>query len=363
MAQTEAKNNPKSNPKGWMTVLVARFSAIGDVAMTIPALYGAAEANPDVRFVMITRPALANIFVNAPKNLILEPIDLDGQVDSALKLIAAVNALHKKYRFDHFIDLHDVIRTRLISLWLKLRGIATTRLDKCRRKRRALTRPHNKKLAAVPSQISLYKDVFLRAKLSLAPKERGVFAGRFTADPAIFKAITEPKKHGETWIAIAPFAAHKGKIYPPEKMFEVARLLTRHPGVKLFLCGGRGYEAEMLQTWAARLPNTLSLAGKKYGFATEMALFNHLDLMVSMDSGNMHLAAISSAEVVSIWGATHPLAGFTPWQQDPANQIQLALPCRPCSTFGNKPCRFGNFKCLNIPPTVIYNNIAKKLSL
>ena len=81
---------------------------------------------------------------------------------------------------------------------------------------------------------------------------------------------------------------------------------------------------------------------------------SHLDVMLSMDSGNMHLAAIAGCPVVSVWGATHPFAGFAPWKQSPDDVVQADLPCRPCSAYGNKKCYRGDFACMRmITPEMI----------
>ena len=95
----------------------------------------------------------------------------------------------------------------------------------------------------------------------------------------------------------------------------------------------------------------------------ELILMSHLDVMVSMDSANMHLASITGTKVVSVWGATHPYAGFMGWRQSEDNAVQLPLACRPCSIFGNKPCRRGDFACMTgIKPEMIFEKIDKLLS-
>jgi ADP-heptose:LPS heptosyltransferase len=70
------------------------------------------------------------------------------------------------------------------------------------------------------------------------------------------------------------------------------------------------------------------------------------DAMISMDSANMHLAALVGTRVVSIWGATHPFCGFMGWRQRKEDAVQLDMVCRPCSVFGNRPCRRGDFHCM-----------------
>ena len=92
----------------------------------------------------------------------------------------------------------------------------------------------------------------------------------------------------------------------------------------------------------------------------ELILMSHLDVMVSMDSSNMHMASLVGTKVVSIWGATHPYAGFMGWRQSEENAVQLDMPCRPCSVYGNKPCLRGDYACMNnISPEMIIEKIAK----
>ena len=81
-----------------------------------------------------------------------------------------------------------------------------------------------------------------------------------------------------------------------------------------------------------------------------------------MDSSNMHIASMVGIPVVSIWGATHPYAGFMGWKQNESNAIQVDLPCRPCSIFGNKPCFRNDYACLqSITPKMIVEHIEEVL--
>ena len=168
------------------------------------------------------------------------------------------------------------------------------------------------------------------------------------------------KPRGEKWIGIAPFAAHKGKIYPLEKMERVIELLLeREPNCRIFLFGGGAEERELLTQWESRHDRCIcALLGSLYN---ELVLMSHLDTMVSMDSANMHLASLTGTRVVSVWGATHPFAGFMGWNQSPADAVQTTLPCRPCSIFGNKPCLHGDYPCLNsITPEEIVERVLKR---
>ncbi len=159
-------------------------------------------------------------------------------------------------------------------------------------------------------------------------------------------------------IGIAPFAAHKGKIYPLERMESVIASISR-TGEPVYLFGGSKAETDILESWASKYPNTTSVAGKM-SLAEELALIRTLRVMLTMDSGNMHLASLVGTRVVSIWGATHPKAGFLGVGQKPEDCIQLDLPCRPCSIYGNKTCRFGDYRCLNIAPEQIITALKKQ---
>ena len=156
------------------------------------------------------------------------------------------------------------------------------------------------------------------------------------------------KKEFQRWIGIAPFATHKGKIYPLEKMEKVVeKLIQLYPSCRIFLFGGGGKEREVLDAWAKNYANCMNASALLNGIGDELILMSHLDVMLSMDSGNMHLASLVGTRVVSIWGATHPFAGFMGWNQRKTDAVQLDMPCRPCSVYGNKPCFRGDYACMN----------------
>lgn len=340
-------------------VLVTRFSALGDVAMTLPVIYGVCAANPAIRFVMLTRPLPARMFVNAPANLTVVPVDLDqykglGGMRRLLKETVA------EYGIDALADLHDVLRTKMLRLWARLRGLKVAAVDKDRAGRRRLTKRGHAGAPPLRPMPERYRDVFARLGLKTADSFGGLFAaGR--GDAAMFASVTPPPAPGEQWIAVAPFAAHRGKIYPLDKMREVVALLAARPGSRIFIFGAGEREALMIDSLAQGLPNVTSMARHRIGLAGELALMSRCAVMIAMDSANMHLASLAGIPVVSVWGATHPAAGFSGFGQDPALAVQLDLPCRPCSVYGSKPCRFGDWRCLAISPATVAAKAAQVL--
>ncbi len=345
------------------TVLIARFSALGDVAMTVPVIFSVCRCYPDIHFVLVTRQSMTGIFVNSPANLELVGVDVKNKYAGIRGLHQLVSDLCEKHQFDAFVDLHNVLRTRIIGIFCRLRGIKTYNLNKARSRRRALTRRNNKVMLPLVSQRARYREVFFSAGLPLTEKFNGLFDGHAVAPVDKFAAITQPKPDNIDWIGIAPFSAHRGKIYPPELMEQVVKHLAERDNTRIFLFGAGDSESAILNEWADKYPAITSLAGKKYGFEAELSLFNHLDVVITMDSANLHLASIAGTQTISIWGATHPYCGFKGWRQSDNDMVQLPLTCRPCSVFGNKPCYRGDYLCVSgIRPDVIYNKVIEKLS-
>jgi ADP-heptose:LPS heptosyltransferase len=140
------------------------------------------------------------------------------------------------------------------------------------------------------------------------------------------------------WIGIAPFAQYDSKVYPLDLMQEVIRRLAEESNYKIFLFGGGKKEIAILNTFSEAKENCITIAGK-IPFTQELQLISHLDVMLSMDSGNAHIAAMLGVKVITLWGATHPYAGFLPFNQPDANALvsdRNLFPQLPTSVYGNK---------------------------
>jgi ADP-heptose:LPS heptosyltransferase len=328
--------------------LVVRLSSLGDVAILIPMLYSVASKNPGDKFLLITKKPLQPLFFNKPDNLEIFPVQTKDKHKGIFGLIRAVRDLNRmvnKLRIKDIkvADLHAVIRSALVDLFFRLKGAKIAVINKNRKAGKALVCKHNKKFAPLQTSFSRYQEVFEKLGYDAGLNFNGLYP-------------KENKKAG-TWIGIAPFAKHLGKIYPFKQMEEVVRILNDRPATKIFLFGGKE-ECSLLEEWTKKYKHVESVAGLM-PFPDELSLMNRLDLMLSMDSANMHLASLVNTPVVSVWGATHPYAGFYGYNQNPGNAVQIDLPCRPCSIFGKKPCWRGDYACLTgISPQMITDKIS-----
>ena len=146
------------------------------------------------------------------------------------------------------------------------------------------------------------------------------------------------------WVGFAPFSAHRGKTYPEAQSRELVRLLSER-FERVFIHSGGGAERAFAEEMERTFPNVTALSGK-VRLAGEMALVSNLDCVVAMDSLVMHLGALVGTPVVSVWGATHPGLGFLGYGVPEEGIVQADFDCRPCSVFGSKPCRYGDWHCL-----------------
>lgn len=337
-------------------LLVFRLSAMGDVAMTVPVIASLLAQYPDVSVTMLTNPRFAAMFTGIDRFSVVG-VDTKGEYKGLLGMWHLFRNLRKSGKYDAFVDLHDVIRSKELRFLYQLTGISTCHIDKGRAEKEALAAPEGKKvLKQLKASVQRYADTFAAAGYPVNVN----FSSLFSKTAAVELPI--PAKLCR-WVAVAPFAQHPGKIYPVEKMEEVVRLLAGQPDVQILLFGGGKKEVSVLEGWASSIPNTVSVAGK-YPLLTELQIISQCDVLISMDSANMHLASLVGTPVVSVWGATHPFAGFYGYNQDESNAVQVDLPCRPCSIYGNKPCLRSDYACLNnIKPDTIAQQVMKVLSV
>jgi ADP-heptose:LPS heptosyltransferase len=329
-------------------VLIIRLSALGDVAMTIPVIYSAAKANRGDSFTVVTQTFLIPLFINQPSNVQLIGIDTKGSEKTLGSFMRFAFTLSGQ-RFDMVLDLHGVIRSRMIDLLFRLKGKRVFTVDKKRKMRKQLTAKPPKKITPLPALTACYADVFHRVGFR--------FEDTFCKLEHIAPLPIFGEKKGR-WIGIAPFAIHPGKIYPVDEMEKVVIHFSKQPDTMLFFFGGSGFEEAFLSQWEFQYPNTHSVAGR-YSLNQELELINRLDVLVCMDSANMHFASLVATKVVSIWGATHPYTGFYGYKQNPDYAVQVELPCRPCSASGVKPCHRHDYACLTqITPEQIIDKIS-----
>ena len=309
-------------------ILAFRFTALGDVAMTVPVIRILLQTYPQLELTLVSEPFHAPLFENIER-LHFIGASTRHEYKGLKGLWKLATRLKREVPFDAVADLHNVLRTQVLRQFIRAKNIAV--IDKGRSEKRELTRPVNKKMRPLKTGFQRYADVFEKLGFPLVlEKEKGLLL------PTLTYGWLPSHQSGQRVIGIAPFARHAAKMYPLEKMRDVVKLLAANPGNQVVLFGSKA-EAVALSVLAGSDESVHNMAGI-LNFREELQAISSLQLMISMDSANMHLASLYGVPVVSVWGGTHPWLGFYGWGQDPANAVQSNLPCRPSSVFGNKPC-------------------------
>ncbi len=306
----------------YTNILIIRFSAMGDVVLTLPVIKSLLKQYPDLHITVLTRPFFQTFFENIPQ-VTCYPVDLKGQHKGFLGLYRLVVALLKTHKIEAVFDLHNVLRTQLMGFFFKAKGIPLFKIDKGRSEKRKFVQKKNK--TPLKHTTQRYQEVFNKGNFEFSLEKE------LLTNPASLSSRL-PK------IGIAPFAAHQSKQWGLDKIYTLIESINAAYKTEFYLFGGGKTEVETLEKLASNFDNVFNMAGKM-NLQDEIKKMSEMSVFVSMDSSNMHLATLTGIPVISIWGGTHPDIGFSALYQPVENQIQITdLPCRPCSVFGTSTC-------------------------
>ena len=324
---------------------------MSDVAMLAPVVHALKHAHPSMRITLFTQEAFRAFFSGTEGIGFVDYIPKEHKASEKLRrLVSDIMELG----IDAVADLQDSDVTKTIRKVLGRCGVPVSVMDKNTQGYKELTRRTRKRLEPLVPISENYRRTIagtgIKFELLQSP-ERSV---RPIPTKVIAKAGV---KHGK-WIGVAPFARHKGKIYPiplSDKLIEMLSKRYEH----VFILGKGEHEKSFAEGMEKRHEGVLSMVGR-LDISLEIDLIANLDAIVTVDSVVLHMASLVGTPAVSVWGSTHPYAGFYGFGQDPANTVQLDMPCRPCSIDGERRCIFGHYHCLtNIPPEMIVAAIAR----
>lgn len=334
-------------------ILVIRLSAMGDVAMTVPVLKAFSLQYPEVKITVVSRPFFQPFFEDI-ENVTFFAIDLKERHKGFLGLIRLFSDL-RKLHIDAVADLHNVLRSKVVRTLFALTGKKVAATDKGRKEKKALTKLANKTISPTQSMFDRHGKTFEKLGFPLN-LDHPIFPKKSLLSEEII-AITGNKD--KNWIGIAPFAQYETKVYPIDLMQKVIDELAKNTSVKVFLFGGGNEEIKKLNQLKNNHENVVVVAGK-IKFQQELDLISNLEIMLSMDSGNAHIAAMLGVKVITLWGATHPFAGFKPFHQPDDFCItsdREQYPFLPTSVYGNKKVVGYENAMRSILPETVVNKI------
>ena len=338
---------------------------MGDVAMTVPVIRAFVFQNPNVKITVVSRPFFKPFFDGIP-NVDFFPVDVKGRHKGFFGLLKLYSDL-KQLNIDAVADFHNVLRSQIIRTLFTLSGIKVAATDKGRAEKRTLTRAENKIFKPVKTMFQCHVETINKLGFTFDLSSRD-FGTNFPEKAFLIEEILKvtgskdeiPSSDSIHWIGIAPFAQYDSKVYPQDLMQKVIDELALNVNNKIFLFGGGKKEIEILNQFAKGKENTIVVAGK-LKLQQELELISNLDVMLSMDSGNAHIAAMLGIKTITLWGATHPFAGFAPFNQPLENCLvadRNQYPKLPTSVYGNK--KVAGYE--DVMRTISVESVVKKIN-
>ncbi len=322
---------------------------MGDVAMLAHALRALKAAYPGLKITVATRPLFRPFFAGLGVDIL--DVNTQGEHRTLRSMFVLARRIGE-LGIDAVADVHDVWRTKCLRFAARLHGVRTSHIDKGHIEKWMRLKSGGATCAApLRHTVIRYCDALRRLGFRFDDPEPAVRAVR-------------PNPMGEkrgVWLGFAPFSAQRGKTYPRDEACEAVRLLSARCE-RLFVHGGGGAELEFAREMERRHPNVTAVHGS-LDLGAEMDLIAHEDCVVSMDSLVMHLASLVATPVVSVWGATHPSLGYIGYGIDPEGVLQVDMPCRPCSVYGKKECRYGDCRCIRaVTPRMIADRVERMVA-
>ena len=313
-----------------MKVLIIRFSSIGDIVLTTPVVRCIKQQVPGVELHYLTKNSFKSILAGNPY---IDKINLLH--DDLNAIISILKAEH----FDYIIDLHHNLRT--LKVKRALRGAKAYSFKKLNVQKWILTAL---KINIMP-RVHIV-DRYLNTAKILGIKNDGLGLDYFIPLEEEVSQQDIPAAHSLGFIGIVIGAALPTKQLPIAKLQQLCSEIN-HP---IILLGGPE-DRNMGEEIAAIDPVKIYNSCGKFSLNESADLVRQAKLIITHDTGLMHIAAAFKKKIISVWGNTVPAFGMTPYFGDatqPVDYMEVkGLACRPCSKIGYQRCPLGHFKCMN----------------
>jgi len=323
-------------------ILIIRLSSLGDVVLTQSATQALRKEYPDAKIHYLTKKVYAPIvdMFNC-----VDEIHFWGNKYNILKTL-------KKLKFDVAIDLHAKLNTFIIKKFIRAKKTVTYNKKHFLRKKIV----KHKTSDNISSTVDLYFTALYKIGLDTPINEPRLFPKMNIKLPPALN-----KQNNKKNIGIFPGALHKTKQYPLDQFAELIDLFDTEKDYRIFLFGSKNEKYLCKELTNKTNYKIIDLCGELHLAQLVCAIYK-MDVIVSNDSGPMHIAAALQKFQVAIFGSTHPKLGFAPLNKN-AVVLSADLVCQPCTLHGNKKCKLGHFNCMrSIKPELIISIIRKQLN-
>lgn len=309
-------------------IVIMRLSALGDVAMTVPVIRALHDKYPDLKITILSKPFHQALFKDL-KSIHFIAVDTKNKHQGLFGLWRLFSHL-KKENITHFADFHNVLRSKIIYHFFSLTNVKCAKIDKGRKEKKGLLNKINKPQFKIKNTFERYQEVLEKLGFTIDLNQPR-FPKKSTT---ILQKLT--LLDDRPLIGFAPFAHYKTKTYPMDLSRKFLELCENETW-QILLFGAKN-ELDKLKTLTEGIDH-VKISDNQMSLEDELDLMTNLNLMISMDSANAHLAAMQGVKVITLWGNTHPMLGFYPFNQPIENALlsdEKKYPLIPTSVFGNK---------------------------
>jgi heptosyltransferase-2 len=307
-------------------VLVIRFSSIGDIVLTSPVIRALHE-QIDAEVYVITKDVFAGIYRNNPH--VHKVISIKTNVNEAKSELESI-------KFDFVVDLHHNMRSAQVKRICKSESSSFPKLN-------------IQKFLFVKLGVNLLPDThivdrYFETVKTLGVKNDGKGLDYFIAPNNVVSPEILPVSHRNGYVAVVAGAKFATKELPIPKLIEVIRRLNK----PVVLLGGKD-EIPKGEKVTAECGSQVFNACGKFNLDQSASLLKQSEIVITHDTGLMHIAAAFKKKIYSVWGNTVPEFGMYPYLPgDGSKMIEVTgLGCRPCTKLGYDECPLGHFKCMN----------------
>jgi heptosyltransferase-2 len=325
-------------------ILLIRFSSIGDILLASPLVRALRAKYPEARIDFLTKRKYAELFRANPHLTSVIEFD-DGEKEE----IGALRRKIRETKYDLILDLHDSLRSKYLRVFSRAKEVRTVN-------KRAIRRFFLVKLKwnMYGAAVSVADRYLETAKdFGVSPDGQGL---EIFIPPDVVQETEEMLKiflqsRDQFVVGLAPTAKHKTKMWLPERFAELGGLLAKERGATVVVFGGPD-DSAYCENIVKRI-NDLSGENTARNFAGKLSLLETActmdvcNLIVTNDTGLMHLATARKKPVVAIFGSTVEQFGFFPYRASSIIVECNGLSCRPCSHIGRAECPKGHFRCMN----------------
>lgn len=325
------------------SILVIRFSAIGDVALSIPVLKNVITQNRDIEIYMLTKKNHEVFFRNIPSVHVIVYDDVNHS--GIIGLYRFWKQYIRHLPITHIADLHNVIRSKLILFFYFFSTIKKAVIEKDRKEKNNAIANKTIQSKVLKHSAERYADVFRNLGFSCALQDRSE------------TIMVSPKTKYN--IGFAPFSKHNTKNISASKIAAILEALQKDIRFQIYLLCAPS-ERNAIQNYCN---NQVQFFTSNSTFEEEFLQLNQLDFILCTDSANMHMASLHKIPTLTIWGGTHPNMGFSSYYTTNTNFMH-DIACRPCSIYGSNTCPLQHYNCMNqIDVNALMANVYQRLSI